>query len=51
MCFGIYLGVCIEEIKVVVAIALTLVDELGVIPWQEYDWILRFDVLGMCLFI
>ena len=46
-----HLSVGIEEIEVVEAIALALVDELVVIPRQESEGILRFykSLVGFCV--
>ena len=41
-------AVRIVKIQVIIAVPLTLVDEQRVIPRQEQDGMLGFDVLGMC---
>ena len=41
----------VEQVKVVEPIALALVDEFGVVPWQEQQSVHWFHVLGMVFFI
>ena len=49
--FGICISACIKEIEVVVTITLALINKFCSIPWQEDDWVLRFYIFGMYLFI
>ena len=42
---------CVEQIEMVVSVLLALIDELGIIPGQENDGLLRLHVLGMFLLI
>ena len=41
----------IKEIKMVVAVTLTLIDELGRVPRQKYDCVLRLHVFRMHFFV